>query len=103
MRVISDGHDRGGNEKRSQLKQIDNDGAFRYWLKGAKEGERVVYYEGFLMRDRESFLRAGGFSDNFPPRIKAAIMAWKAYMNGELTLTQKKIGDYEYQYIATKR
>lgn len=85
------------------MKTIDNDGAFRYWVKGAKPGERVIYYEGLLMRDRESFLRAGGFADNFPPNIKAAIMAWKEYLNGEVTLTQKKVDEYEYQYIATKR
>jgi hypothetical protein len=85
------------------LKEIDNDGAFHYWVKTAKPGEKAVYYSGFLMRDREVFVRGGGFTDNFPAQIKAAILAWRAYLNGDVNLVQKKQGAYEYQYIATKR
>ncbi len=84
------------------MKEVDGDGAFHYWLKTAKTGEQVIYYQGFLMRDREAFLRAGGFADNFPPRIKAAISAWKAYMNGDVILVQKKDDAYDYKYIAVK-
>jgi hypothetical protein len=84
------------------LKEIDNDGAFSYWLKTAKPGERVAYYNGFLMRDREVFVRGGGFVDNFPTQIKAAILAWRAYLDGAVMLIQKKRGAYEYQYIAIK-
>ena len=84
------------------MKEVDSDTAFHYWLKGARVGEKVVYYDGFLMRDREYFLRNGGFVDQFPARIKAAIAAWKAYMNGTVRLVQKKQGLYEYHYIAIK-
>lgn len=84
------------------MKQIDSDVSFDYWLKGAKPGEWVVYYEGFLMRDREVFIRGGGFVDNLPARIKAAISAWKAYMRDEVKLVQKKLEPYEYHYIAIK-
>jgi hypothetical protein len=84
------------------LKEVDNDGSFSYWLKTARSGEWVVYYNGFLMRDRELFMRNGGFTYNFPPRIKAAIQAWQAYLNGGVRLVQKKQGEYEYQYIAIK-
>lgn len=84
------------------MKEIESDGTFSYWLKTAKSGEKAIYYEGFLMRDREVFIRCGGFVDNFPPRIKAALSAWRAYMNGGVRLVQKKVGPYEYQYIAIK-
>lgn len=83
------------------MREVDSDMAFDYWYKGAQIGEKVVYYDGFLMRDREFFLR-GGFADNFPPKIKSAISAWKAYMNGKVRLIQKKNAPYEYQYIAIK-
>jgi hypothetical protein len=84
------------------LKETDTDIAFQYWLKNARPGERVLYYYGFLMRDREVFMRGGGFSDNFPPSIKTAIAAWKAYMNGSVHLIQKKQGMGVYEYIAVK-
>lgn len=84
------------------MKEVDSDLAFQYWNKGARKGERVVYYDGFLMRDREYFIRGGGFANNFPPKIKAAISAWDAYMNGSVMLVQKKVAAHEYQYIAIK-
>jgi hypothetical protein len=84
------------------LKEVDTETTFRYWLKTAKPGDGIIYYNGFLMRDREVFLRCGGFVDQFPQRIKTAIAAWNAYMNGEVKLVQKKRGTFEYEYIATK-
>lgn len=84
------------------MKEVDTEATFHYWLRGAKKGERVVYYDGFLMRDREQAIKSGFFVEQFPPRIKTAILAWKAYMNGEVVLTQKKRGFGEYEYIATK-
>lgn len=84
------------------MKEVDSETAFAFWLKTAKPGERVLYYDGFLMRDREAFLRAGGTVDNFPAKIKAAIHAWRAYLDGAVKLVQKKREDYEYEYIAIK-
>jgi hypothetical protein len=75
---------------------------FIYWLEKAKRGERVVYYDGFLMRDREQAVKAGFFSDQFPAKLKSAIAAWKAYTSGLVILTQKKRGFAEYEYIAIK-
>jgi len=84
------------------MKEVDSETTFRYWVKTASSGERCLYYNGFLMRDREVFLRSGGFTDKFPPSIKCAIEAWKAYLNGGVRLVQKKISPYDYQYIAIK-
>lgn len=84
------------------MKEIDSEGNFAYWLKTARPGEKALYYQGFLMRDREVFMRGGGFADKFPPRIKAALAAWKAYLDGTVSLTQRKLGQFDYEYIATK-
>lgn len=85
------------------MKEVDNDVAFLYWLKRAKKGERVSYYDGFLMRDREVAIQSGFFSDEMPPRIRSAIEAWKAYLDGTVRLFQRKRADLEYEYIAIKR
>lgn len=84
------------------MKEVDTDASFDYWLKRAKKKERIMYYDGFLMRDREIAIRSGIFADDMPPKIKAAIAAWKAYLNGEVLLFQKKRDDMEYEYIAIK-
>ena len=84
------------------MKEVDTDVSFAYWLKGANRRERAVYYRGFLMRDREILVHNGVTADRFPPKIKTALMAWKAHLNGTVKLTQKKIGPFEYEYIATK-
>lgn len=84
------------------MRDLSTESDFSYWLKTAREGERATYYRGFLMRDREVYLRGGGFTDSFPPAIKTAIAAWRAYMNGEVKLIQKREGTYDYKYIAIK-
>lgn len=85
------------------MKEVDTEIAFHYWMKNARQGEWVVYYDGFLMRDREAFMRGGGGSDSFPQSIRTAILAWKSYLNGAVRLIQKKSAPYEYQYIAIKK
>ena len=84
------------------MKEVDTEIAFAYWLKNANKGDRVVYYDGFLFRDREILVHNGLPATGFPDKIKAAIFAWKAYLNGLVQLTQRKRGDFEYEYIATK-
>lgn len=84
------------------MTEVDTDVSFAYWLRNANRGDSVVYYNGFLLRDREILVRNGLMPEKFPDRIKAAIMAWKNYLNGAVALTQRKRGDFEYEYIATK-
>lgn len=85
------------------MKQVDTEDNFDYWLNRAKPGETVVYYDGFLLMDRERLVNNGIFADKFPQTIKAAIRAWKAYQNGHVTLVQKKRDFFAYDYIAIKR
>lgn len=84
------------------MKEVDSPIAFRYWFKNAIKGEKVVYYTGFLLRDREILSHNGLNTENFPDKIKAAISAWNAYMDGAVKLIQRKRGDFEYEYIAIK-
>lgn len=84
------------------MKQVDNEAGFIYWMSKARPGEKAVYYDGFLMMDRERFLNAGGTVDMFPQAIKAARVAWKAYMDGRVVLVQKKKDACSYEYIAVR-
>ena len=84
------------------MKEIDTDVSFAYWLRNAEKGESVVYYDGFLLRDREILTRNGLRPEHFPDGIKTAIMAWRCFTDGLVTLTQKRRGYFDYAYIATK-
>ncbi len=84
------------------MKHIDNVASFDYWLGRARPGEKVVYYDGFLMMDREKFLKSGGSAEGFPDTIRTGIMAWKAYERGMVMLFQRKRDYFEYEYIAVR-
>jgi len=67
------------------------------WIKTATPGERVVYYEGYLSKDLQSN------NNNIKQRARA--IQELTYHNKDkrnITLTQKKEGDFNYQYIAIK-
>jgi hypothetical protein len=67
------------------------------WIKTATPGERVVYYEGYLAKDLQSN------NNNIKQRARA--IQELTYHNKDkrnITLTQKKEGDFNYQYIAIK-
>lgn len=84
------------------MKEVDNEDGFAYWLKKARVGEKVVYFDGFLMLERQKFIMAGGSPDGFPQKIKAGIAAWKAYRDGLVALVQRKKDEGSYEYIAAK-
>lgn len=84
------------------MKEIDNEQGFIYWLKGADTGDKAIYYDGFLMKDRETFFQNGGTSENLPEPLKAANFAWHLYQQGLVRLIQKKKDLYSYEYIAVK-
>lgn len=79
--------------------------SFGQWLKKAKPGDRVVYYEGFLLQDRTSWIVFADSSVAIPQAAvrAAANEAWAAYEMGSVILTQKRLGDGDYIYYATKR
>lgn len=85
--------------------------AFRKWLISATPGHHYTYYTGFLGIDRGEFILVRDEkSDNVLPEwvpnaeitalAMAAIEAWQA---NAVHLFQRKLRDFEYQYIAVKR
>lgn len=85
------------------MKNIDTESSLGYWAKKARSGEKVVYYDGFLMLDRQLYFMSSGGSENQPEKLKVARLAWRLYTDGVLTLTQKKKDNFSYEYIAVKR
>ena len=67
------------------------------WIKTATPGECVIYYEGYLAKDLRS--------NNINVKQRARAIQELTYHNKDkrnITLTQKKEGDFNYKYIAIK-
>lgn len=83
------------------MKEVSTEDAFSNWLSRARKGERVVYFDGFLMLERQRHaLNNAGVP--FPAKIKTAMLAWGAYLEGLVELVQHKRDEGEYSYIAVK-
>ncbi len=41
------------------MKEVDTDDSLTYWLAKAKKGEKVMYFDGFLMYEKQKFVMAG--------------------------------------------
>ncbi len=63
---------------------------FHRWLNSAKPNDTTVYYTGDLIAARHE-----GFV------IGVATAAMDAYKAGRVFLTQRRIGEGEFEYIAT--
>lgn len=63
---------------------------FEAWLRAARPGDRCTYYSGYLSAARES------------AAVPSANAAWKAYESGAVRLTQQKLTNFLYCYIAEK-
>lgn len=85
------------------MREIETEQSLLHWAKKAKKGEKALYYNGLLMMDRQRYFMNGGLAENQPERLKAAKFAWHLYMDGIVTLVQKKKDAYKYDYIAVKR
>ena len=81
------------------MKEVDTEGGFDFWLSKAKKGSKVVYFDGFLMLERQKFLMAGGETTELPQKIRTA---WRAYLEGFVVLVQHKRDEGEYEYIAIR-
>lgn len=84
------------------MKEVDNKDSFGYWLDEAKKGDECIYYEGFLLRDKELYLRENPHSYAFPVRINCAIAAYAAMENNRVLLYQRRKDDLHYEYYAKK-
>lgn len=62
-------------------------------------GASLVYYSGLLSKDR------GGHGRKRPGEVtvdETANIAWKLYEKGVVLLTQRRLGEDDYEYIATR-
>lgn len=84
------------------MKEVDTEESFSWWLSRAHKGEKVMYFDGFLMLERQKLIMNGIERNMMPQRIKTAARAWGAYLNGFVTLVQRKKDEGEYEYIAVK-
>ena len=84
------------------MKCIKDDVEFANWVSKAKRGDKVKYYAGLLMRDRQIFFTNSAYTGKLTPELAAAKMAWKCYTEGLVHLVQKRIGHCDYEYIAVQ-
>jgi hypothetical protein len=70
---------------------------FKHWLRSSAPGESLIYYRGFYPRDieRPSAHRSSEDEKDFRS-------AWEAAEKRQCVLTQRKLGLFDYEYIATK-
>lgn len=71
---------------------------FRQWYEAAHPGDSVIYYEGWLLGAREA-KRLAVFQQ---AQVAVADAARAHEQQGLVKLTQKRLGDLQYQYIATR-
>lgn len=80
------------------MKYIDTPEQLNEWLATAQPGSSAAYYDGLLMRAR-------ALNDPalpVPPQLSVARKMWALYIAGRVTLVQKRITDFHYQYQAQK-
>lgn len=82
------------------MKEVRTEDGFQRWLSGAKKGDKVMYYEGNLMFDRQALLLSPG--KEAPDRVKAANAAWQAYRREMVALVQHRRDSGDYEYIAQR-
>lgn len=75
---------------------------FRHWVKASIPGDRTIYYNGFLMYDKEKLIQRGVSPEHFPEDIRVAQTAWWHYTYGDVILFQNKKAGFEYEYVAVK-
>lgn len=74
---------------------------FMQWIADADPGETIEYHTGFLFVDR---VRGIESQDISAPEIRLiADAALDLQQRGLIELTQRRIGDYRYSYLATAR
>lgn len=79
---------------------------FAEWLSEARRGDSFVYHQGFIANDREVALSEGNskLSRDERKRVwREARDAWMAYEGRQVCLTQRRLGEGRYDYIATRR
>lgn len=80
------------------MKIIDTPELAAEWMASAQPGSKCVYFSGLLMRARMEIDPALPT----PHPLTIARKMWALYIAGRVTLVQKRLGDFNYLYIAQK-
>ena len=73
---------------------------FALWLKRSPPNSQTVYHRGSLARDRAGkFLYPTIYSEAV---TNVASAAWRAMENHYVLLTQRKVGEARFEYLATR-
>jgi hypothetical protein len=85
-----------------QYHYIDTSEDFTRWATHAKRNDRIVYYKGLLMRDRQLNENLLGNKEGDIPQFRTANKALEFSDLGIVKLFQKRHGEGDYSYIAVK-
>jgi hypothetical protein len=80
------------------MKNIETTEQMHEWIVSAQPGSSCVYFNGLLMRSRAELDPARPI----PADLMVARKMWALYIAGRVTLVQKRVGDFNYQYMAQK-
>lgn len=80
------------------MKVVDTPELANEWIVSAQPGSQCIYYTGLLMRARAQLDPALPT----PPPLIVARRMWSLYVAGRVTLVQKRLSEFNYQYIAQK-
>jgi hypothetical protein len=84
------------------VRHIETPDEFVRWATDARKGQRVCYFQGWLMFDRMTRPHEELYGGAALTPYKTCNKAWDFYKLGVVTLVQKKIGIEHYFYIAEK-
>lgn len=83
--------------------------AYETWFgRESRHGDTLVYFKGDLNGERQKPLPAEGDAAQEDERVRLVVLDALAdrvrvdAMNGDLALTQRRFGDFTYEYRATR-
>lgn len=86
----------------TNYRKVSTPDEFTRWATDAKPGQRVCYFQGWLMHDRMTMNPIKLSGPSALPQYKTCNKAWDFYNLGVVTLVQKKLGVENYLYIAER-
>jgi hypothetical protein len=75
---------------------------FDDWLSVAKRGDRAVYYEGFLLRERLGRPTPRPDKDTAHSPVMVALRVWGMQLSRRVIIFQRRLGVANFQYIVQK-
>ena len=81
---------------------------FAFWLEHSSPTNQVIYHYGILPRDRTGKLVSGGEIVKQNPTAYSqavdyvALAAWQAMREHYVLLTQRRLNEFKFEYLATR-